>query len=445
MAEIRPMRRAALTILVVACGGGSAGPDGGGADLDAFVAADARPGIDAAVVEPPAACGPLAPPSGTVIHVTPADAARLATLVRDAPAGATLVLAAGRYPLPASLQLARAGVTLRSAGDDAASVVLDAEYRVNEAIAVSASNVTVAHVTIRRAVDHAIHAYPLAAAPVVGLRFHGLHVEDAGEQFIKVNSTDQIHWVDDGRVECSTFLMTAEGRTHVEDEPGGCYTGGIDAHGARGWTVRGNRFAGIHCENGSLAEHAIHFWRGSRDTLVENNVIIDCARGIGFGLGPDGGRTYSPDPYPGVAPIGHFGGVIRNNVIWATTGHFDTGVELQQARGARVFHNTLVSSTPPGGAFFSSIDYRFANTAVELRNNLTTRITVRDGAQGTLSHNLEDAPLSAFVDAAGLDFHLAAGATQAIDQGVVVAEAGLDLDGEAHDRGAAPDLGADER
>ena len=29
--------------------------------------------------------------------------------------------------------------------------------------------------------------------------------------------------------------------------------------------------------------------------------------------------------------------------------------------------------------------------------------------------------------------------------GVTVAEAGLDIDGETHDRGAAPDIGADER
>lgn len=42
------------------------------------------------------------------------------------------------------------------------------------------------------------------------------------------------------------------------------------------------------------------------------------------------------------------------------------------------------------------------------------------------------------------DLHLTAGATDAIDQGTPVGDAGLDLDGEPHDRGA-PDLGADER
>jgi hypothetical protein len=53
-------------------------------------------------------------------------------------------------------------------------------------------------------------------------------------------------------------------------------------------------------------------------------------------------------------------------------------------------------------------------------------------------------PASTFVDAAGQDFHLSPGAAQAIDQGVTLTGAGLDMDGEAHTNGA-PDLGADER
>ena len=56
--------------------------------------------------------------------------------------------------------------------------------------------------------------------------------------------------------------------------------------------------------------------------------------------------------------------------------------------------------------------------------------------------NLESTPLSYFVG--GTDFHLTAGATEAIDKGVSVAEAGVDIDGQTHDVGSAPDLGADE-
>jgi hypothetical protein len=47
-------------------------------------------------------------------------------------------------------------------------------------------------------------------------------------------------------------------------------------------------------------------------------------------------------------------------------------------------------------------------------------------------------------DAEAGDLHLAAGAAVAIDKGIAVEDAGLDLHGEPHTSGA-PDLGCDER
>lgn len=41
------------------------------------------------------------------------------------------------------------------------------------------------------------------------------------------------------------------------------------------------------------------------------------------------------------------------------------------------------------------------------------------------------------------DFHLTASASDALDRGIAVAEAGRDLDGEPHTQGV-PDIGADE-
>jgi hypothetical protein len=54
-------------------------------------------------------------------------------------------------------------------------------------------------------------------------------------------------------------------------------------------------------------------------------------------------------------------------------------------------------------------------------------------------------PAGYFVNPPLADFHLTAAATDAIDKGVSLPEAGLDLDGQPHSAGAAPDLGADER
>jgi hypothetical protein len=78
-----------------------------------------------------------------------------------------------------------------------------------------------------------------------------------------------------------------------------------------------------------------------------------------------------------------------------------------------------------------------------VRNNLARRITVRDGAQGTATHNVESTPSSWYVNAAAGDVHLRSAASGAIDRGLAVADSGFDLDGRHHDAGP-PDIGADE-
>lgn len=435
-------------------GDGGRGPDsgldaGGGPGVDGGRTADGG-GVDGGGL-PGTTCAPLGPSGGAEVRVSPDEADALVSMVRDAAPGTTFLLEDGTYTFSGAdegsrrLQIRAEGVTLRSVADDAEAVILDGEYLTNEILTIQASNVTVAHVTVTRAVDHPIHVFPGDAGDVTGTRLYGLRIIDGGEQFVKINPNGaRDAWVDDGAVECSLFRMTDAGRPQVERSPGGCYTGGVDAHSARGWTVRNNRFEDIYCAGEGLAEHAIHFWSASRDTVVENNVIVGCARGIGFGLVESGAdRLWDDDPYPGVGYIGHYDGIIRNNVVFADHPWYDTGIELAQARGVRVYHNT-VWSTDAAAGFFSSIDYRFANTDATIRNNVTRRITQRNGAAGTVDHNLEEAPASLFEDPAGLDFHLAPGADQAIDQGVTLEGAGLDMDGEPHDAGAAPDLGADE-
>jgi hypothetical protein len=392
-------------------------------------------------------CPALPKPGGAVINVKPSQAPTLSGIVAGAKSGTTILLADGTYVMTGSesqrrLQFKTAGVTLRSASGSRDKVIIDGQYKTLEMIFIAASNVTIADLTLKRAVDHLIHVTGGASATIKNTRLHNLKLIDSGEQFVKVNATTTNHYADDGRLECSYLELTAAGRPNIETLGGtSCYTGGIDAHGAWGWKVRFNTFKGIYCTSGKLAEHAVHFWSGARDTLVERNTIVDCARGVGFGLVQSGkSRTYTPDPYPAVTGyIGHYDGIIRNNVIHASSAvqqYFDTGIELDQAYGAEVYHNTVVSKPT-----FTSIDYRFANTKATIRNNLTHKITQRDGAKGTVDHNLQSTPASYFVSAAGVDYHLKSSATNAINKGIVVTGAGLDLDGQAHTVGV-PDLGA---
>jgi hypothetical protein len=418
--------------------GGASGGAGGAVGNGGVV------GAGGATSSLPTACGALPPAAGNVVNVTPAQAGTLHELTLKAAAGTTFVLAPGSYAIAGSLRLEAADLSLRSATDRAADVIIDAGYTVAEAVVVRAANVTVAHLTITHAADHAIHASPPSeGVDAPGLLVYGVTLTDNGEQFVKVNPLGTATgYLDAGRVECSTFLLTDAGRPHIERTSGGCYTGGIDVHAGRDWIVRHNRFEGIYCAGEGLAEHAIHFWKRSRATLVENNLIVNCARGVGFGMGDSdtGTRVYADAPYGG--DLGHIDGVIRNNVIYADIDYFDTGIEIIQARQPAVVHNTVVSWT--GAGFFSSIDYRFARTQALVQNNLVHRITLRDGATGTVDHNLENTPASYLQAPEQGDFHLTASASDAIDRGVAVAEAGLDMDGEPHTAGA-PDLGADER
>jgi hypothetical protein len=70
---------------------------------------------------------------------------------------------------------------------------------------------------------------------------------------------------------------------------------------------------------------------------------------------------------------------------------FDTGIELEQAHGTRVLHNTVIH---PSSAF-ASISHRFANTDVVLANNLVRNIRERDGSTATAESNREEAAHSA--------------------------------------------------
>jgi hypothetical protein len=396
-------------------------------------AAQARPGW----------CRPVAAASGPTVRVGPAQAGSLQAIVSRAPAGATILLANGTYRMRSTLVVSTAGLKIRSASGRPGTVVLDGAYATGDLVAVAASDVTIAEVTLTRASYHLVHVVPKdGGATVRRVQLYRLRLIDGAEQFVKINpNAARSAFADAGRVECSTFRLTDGGRPHVRSDFLPCYTGGIDAHGARGWVVRLNRFENIRCDKG-LAEHAVHFWTGSRATLVERNTIVDCARGIGFGLGE---RTEWARRYPDQAAqgyVGHYGGIVRNNVVVAARPGTDTGIGLEQALGARVYHNTVYAG-PGAAGYFSSLDYRFANTVADIRNNLVTRITARNGATAQLARNIESVPAGWFRNPARLDFHLRRGAAGAIDRGVFVKAAGLDIDGRPHS-GGRPDIGADE-
>jgi hypothetical protein len=207
------------------------------------------------------------------------------------------------------------------------------------------------------------------------------------------------------------------------------YIGGLDAHGSRNWGVRGNTFKSIISPSSSVAEFAVHFWNGSANNLVEKNVIINCDRGIGFGMD---GR-------------GNSGGIIRNNTIYHASGNSqfaDTGIALIESPGTQVYNNTVYMAN----SFPWSIEYRFSSTTgVLIANNLTNSpIQLRDGASGTVTSNVTSAAAGWFVNAGTGNLRLASAQSAVVDKGQSISGLTDDLDGDSRPQGGGIDVGADE-
>ncbi len=397
--------------------------------------------------QPP--CAPLAPPTGTILEIQPSQADQLRGLVSSSSSGTTLLLHDGYYDLSGGdgshrLSFNTPNVTLRSASGNREAVILDGAYGTNELVSIHASNVVIADLTLKRAYDHPIHISGPSGQPITGVTIHNVRITDPGQQAIKINPVSG-GYADLGTIECSLIELTDTGRTQVR----GCYTGGIDAHQAWGWAIRRNRIQGFWCAEG-LSEHGVHFWSSSRGTIVEENVILDCARGIGFGLGSTGtSRDYPDNPYPGVDYVGHYDGVIRNNFITAADSRlfqsdsgFDTAIGLEQAHGTGIYHNSAVSTETPRS---SSIEWRFENTLAEIANNLVSHtLRARDGAAASLTTNLAGASLDWFVEPTLGDLHLTSDAAGPIDNGTSLPSGIADGDIDLEPRDDPPDAGADE-
>ncbi len=306
-------------------------------------------------------------------------------------------------------------LTIRSKSGDRDAVIIKGQGMagiVGWIFNVAADNFIAADMTIGWVANHPIqiHAEHDADFPLI----QNIKFVNAREQMLKVSGSTSSDFSDSGVVQCCEFVF-----------PDGVafqyYTGGIDAHHAKDWEVRYNVFRHIRSPDNSLAEHAIHFWSNSENTLVENNLIINCDRGIGFGLGNSG----------------HVGGIIRNNFVHTSR---DVGIGLENASDVNIYHNTVFTEN-----YFNSIEYRFNGTAnAHIANNLTNEaIASRNGGTGNVESNYLFTDASIFANANNYDYHLSGTHTSITDAGINVAEAGLDYD--CHERiDGMPDIGADE-
>jgi hypothetical protein len=348
----------------------------------------------------------------------------------------TILVADGTYTLDSgSLVLSADGITVRSLSGFRDAVILEGQgmssTAVRQIFQVAADDVTIESLTLRLVKNHAIqvHGEPPYDADAVVLR--DLRIEDTGEQMVKVSyGGSGTGYCDGGLLEDSEFEYTAGIGPQY-------YIGGIDAHAARNWTVRGNTFRGIRSPDSNVAEHAIHFWSDSENTVCEQNVIINCDRGIGFGLGDRG----------------HVGGVIRNNMIYhADLGSYDrgdVGIELENASGAKVYNNTVYQEHDYEAAISvrwpGSTDVHVANNLILKNGSLTYGIWRRDGCTVLVENNYIGPLDSWFLNPVVGDLHLAGqGNENVVNRGMALPGLTDDFDGEPRPLGSGIEIGADE-
>jgi len=162
------------------------------------------------------------------------------------------------------------------------------------------------------------------------------------------------------------------------------YIGGVDLHAGNSWIIRDNKFKDIASPGRSVSEHAIHAWTNSYNTIVENNVIEDCDRAIGFGL-------FNSNENPSIV-YQHKGGYIRNNLITHTRNNdpfADVGIILEDSADTLIEGNKIWLEHD----YPNAIEYRFPSTHdVVIKDNITNKnIVSRNGGKAALSNNRTNA------------------------------------------------------
>jgi hypothetical protein len=327
----------------------------------------------------------------------------------------------GTYRLTNTLQIT-GGVkdtAIRGVKDDRSAVVLKGPGmgvkdfgNVPHGIMVSdASKVLIANLTVGDVWFHPITLQGPAGCKNVHI--FNVRLFDAGEQFLKVNPNKKGTGVDDCIVEYSVFEYTRTARHN--------YTQGMSVHTAANWTVRNNLFRNIRGpKNDPKVGGCIDFWHGSKNALVEGNVIVNCRMGIRFGIM----NRQKEEGYHD-----HEGGIIRNNLIWRSPGAVespDGGIMVWDSPNTKVLHNTVIlNGTYPSGG----IEYRWGKGLL-LANNLTDgKIWNRDGGEGREENNVTVRDYTVFKNAPGADLHPAAKAATVLTTVKLLDDCPLDADG----------------
>ena len=287
--------------------------------------------------------------------------------VNNAAENTTIMIRPGLYRLTSTISVTTDNLTIRGLGNRCDQVVLLGNGMDNEnhrgvtsGFWINAKNTTIANMTIGEVYYHPIQMNGAAVAP----RIYNVRMVNAGQQFVKSNPLPSGQGVNNGIVEYSIMDYT-DGPPKTDHSGSGIgYTQGVDVHGGDGWRISNNKFLNFHTPDNAdhLWNPAILMWRGSSNTITENNLFFNVDRAIAYGLNERNGGDHS-------------GGVIRNNVVFMSPGLYsnsrrwdaDASIILWDSPGTKVLHNTILTNNNTPFA----IESRFKNSGVVFKNNLT--------------------------------------------------------------------------
>ncbi len=323
----------------------------------------------------------LPPPTGIVITVSNWD--ELIDAVWSLQSNTTIVLQPGIYTIPEWLFInvgidqenAIDNIVIRGATGNYDDVCIKGSspgmygtspfgFFIN-----NATNVTIADLTVGEVAHHAVQLNPPVIGAADGIRLYHCRFYDCGEQIIKGNYLNDAEGlpsgISNGIIEYCLLEYTSWG-------PVDGYTEGIDLHAAKYWNIRHNLLRNIRVPENEYHTDvpAILIWNNSNNINVTGNTIINCDRGIAFGLMDQ--TLYSG--YPEVQT-----GLISNNMIYRqqdSVFYNDAGILAWDVRNVSIINNTvfdMVFTYPP-------IEYRFTkeNSSIVIANNLVNPTTFGD-------------------------------------------------------------------
>jgi hypothetical protein len=290
----------------------------------------------------------------------------LQSALDNAESGDTIFLQDGIYKIQPkiwAIQISKSNLTIRSKSGNREDVVIEGlgmHAQAHHGFFVRGDNTTIADLTIQNVRNHCVQTTP----GVDRLQIQNCILRNAGEQIVKVPTDQKKDPAEGGVIEgCLLEYSAGTGPRY--------YIGGIDVHNGKDWIVRDNIFKFIRSPGGQIAEHAVHFWNNSVNTLVEKNQIITCDRGIGFGMGNNG----------------HSGGIIRDNSIYhdGSPGFNDVGISLESSPDTQILNNEIYLHHD----YANAIECRFpASKNIFISNNIINKaIQMRDGATALLQNN----------------------------------------------------------